>query len=77
MDVSQQCLFCSVMYVLDAIDAEPVVFFDPNKLSTEGTVSLRGHCFSEDGSLWAYSLSESGSDWVTIKVTARVRRNLI
>lgn len=59
----------SVYYVQDTVGGKSTVFFDPNKLSTEGTIALRGHSFTDDGSLWAYSLSESGSDWVTIKVS--------
>ena len=39
------------------------VFIDPNKFSDDGTISLAGTYFSEDGSLLAYSISEGGSDW--------------
>ena len=39
------------------------VFIDPNKFSNDGTISLAGTYFSEDGSLLAYSISEGGSDW--------------
>ena len=47
---------------------EPEVFIDPNKFSTDGTVSLSGLSFTKDGSYCAYQLSKGGSDWNTIMV---------
>lgn len=52
----------SVMYIADSINDPGRVFFDPNKLSTDGTVALNGVSFTDDGTLMAYALSTAGSD---------------
>ncbi|KTD97793.1 prolyl oligopeptidase family serine peptidase [Pseudoalteromonas sp. H71] len=49
-------------------DDAPEVFLDPNKFSDDGTTSMSGLSFSEDGSLLAYQVSEGGSDWRKIIV---------
>jgi prolyl oligopeptidase len=39
------------------------LLLDPNTLSVDGTVALRETAISADGRLFAYALSEAGSDW--------------
>ena len=39
------------------------VFLDPNTFKEDGTISLGGLSFSENGKIAAYSISEGGSDW--------------
>ena len=58
----------SVLYRKKTIDEEAEIFFDPNTLSDDGTVSLAGSSFSKDGHFFAYLLSVSGSDWRSIRV---------
>jgi prolyl oligopeptidase len=53
----------SVLYTLASLNAEPKVLLDPNKLSTDGTIALKGYAISEDGEYMAYGLSTAGSDW--------------
>lgn len=57
-----------VIYRKKTEDAKPEVFLDPNKFSEDGTTSLGGLSFSEDGSKAAYAISEGGSDWRKILV---------
>ena len=56
----------SVIMVIDG-DNE-TVFFDPNKLSEDGTVALTGLFQSPDGKYTAITISRSGSDWTEIYV---------
>ena len=58
----------SVIYMQETLDGEPTVLLDPNKLSDDGTVSLGGISFSNDGKYMAYTIQRSGSDWVEIYV---------
>ncbi len=57
-----------VLYLQQGLNGEPVVVIDPNQLSKDGTISLTDYAFTEDGSLLAYALSYSGSDWQEIRV---------
>jgi prolyl oligopeptidase len=58
----------SVMYRAAKLDSDPEVFLDPNTFSADGTISLAGGGFSKDGSLYAYQISEGGSDWRKVVV---------
>ncbi len=57
-----------VLYRMDALNDEPRVLIDPNTWSKDGTVSLAGTSFSEDGKHMAYGIAEAGSDWRTWRV---------
>ncbi len=52
----------SVVYMQERLDGESKVLIDPNTLSTDGTVALSTASLSHDGSLYAYGISQSGSD---------------
>ena len=53
----------SVLYRQKGEEGSPEIFLDPNKFSEDGTTSLAGLSFTEDGSMVAYQISEGGSDW--------------
>ena len=58
----------AVYYRTRSLDAAPAVLLDPNTLSPDGTIAVGSTTFSDDGRYMAYSLSESGSDWIRWKV---------
>lgn len=58
----------SVLYRRKGADGAAEVFIDPNTLSEDGTVALSGVSFSKDDKYAAYSVAESGSDWVEIRL---------
>lgn len=58
----------AVLYQMDKLGGEARIYLDPNKLSDDGTVALKGISFSNDGKYFAYTISRSGSDWEEIYV---------
>ena len=61
----------SVLYQMDSPTADASkqrIWLDPNTLSTDGTVALKGIYFSHNGKYMAYVISRSGSDWEEIYV---------
>jgi len=55
----------------------PEVFLDPNTFSKDGTTSLAGIEFTQDGSLAAYQISEGGSDWRKVIVRRTADKSLV
>ncbi len=56
---------------------EVEVFLDPNQFSKDGTTSLAGLSFTEDGTLAAYQISEGGSDWRKVIVIDAVSQEIL
>ena len=53
----------NVIYMQSGLEAKPEVLLDPNKLSSDGSVSLGGLAISNDNKYLAYGISRGGSDW--------------
>ncbi len=53
----------AVIFVTTEPGAPGRVLLDPNTLSKDGTIALRETAVSDDGRLFAYALSDAGSDW--------------
>jgi prolyl oligopeptidase len=53
------------------------VFLDPNTFNEEGTISLGGLSFSDNGAMAAYSISEGGSDWRKVLVMETKGRTVV
>lgn len=53
------------------------VFLDPNTFNEEGTISLGGLSFSDNGKIAAYSISEGGSDWRKVLIMETENRKIV
>ncbi|KAK6058562.1 prolyl endopeptidase family protein [Cooperia oncophora] len=65
-----------VIYQQRNVSEKGEVFLDPNTLSPDGTTFLRISAWTKDGSIFAYGLSEKGSDWVTVKFRGVDKKDL-
>jgi len=54
-----------VLYWTESLNGRPIELLDPNKLSSDGTISLSTYQVSWDGRYLAYALSDGGADWRT------------
>jgi len=58
----------SILYRTTNKGDDDTLVLDPNTLSPDGTSSVGTISFSRDGKYLAYTVSEGGSDWKTIRV---------
>ena len=58
----------SPIYMRASLMAPPTLIIDPNVLSPDGSVSLANYAPSPDARLLAYTLSDGGADWQTVRV---------
>lgn len=58
----------SVLYTQKTLKSEPAVVIDPNEFSPDGTIALSNLACSQEGTLIAYGISKSGSDWQEVKI---------
>jgi prolyl oligopeptidase len=67
----------SVLYMRNSLDSEATMLFDPNNLSTDGTIALGGTSISPDAKYLGYSISRGGSDWNEICVMEIESRTML
>src|SRR3954468_13197671 len=53
----------AVLYTTIGLKGEPTVAFDPNTLSTNGSVGVVGYVASHNGAILGYGLAQGGGDW--------------
>ncbi len=59
---------CSVFGVSDELESDWRILVDPNPLSEDGSVGMGyAHTISNSGQLFVYTLTQSGSDWVSAR----------
>ena len=67
----------NVQYRRKGESGEEELFLDPNTFSTDGTIALSGTSFTDDGSLVALLIQESGSDFRKAVVMKAVDKTIV
>ncbi len=57
-----------VLYFMPGLNYVPMLYFDPNKLSDDGTVSLQQISAGKKGDYMAFMVAKAGSDWNEIRI---------
>lgn len=57
-----------VLFYMKSLEFVPYGYFDPNKISEDGTTALTQTVPSPDGNYLAFQVSEAGSDWNSIRI---------
>src|SRR5688572_5444776 len=57
-----------VLYMQNTLQDTPTPVLDPNLISADGTAAVTAQSWTDDGWLFGYALSRSGSDWQELRV---------
>ena len=57
-----------LLFVKKTLEMVPFIYFDPNKISADGTTSISATVPSRDGKYMAFQISGAGSDWNEIRI---------
>ena len=57
-----------VLFYMRGLNYVPMAYFDPNKISEDGTLAITQTIPNNDGSYLAFVLSKSGSDWNEVRI---------
>lgn len=57
-----------ILFYMKSLQYVPMAYFDPNKISTEGTTSIMQTVPSTKGDYLAFVLSNAGSDWNDVRI---------
>ena len=57
-----------VLYFMKSLEFVPFSYFDPNKISADGSTAISATVPSPDGNYLAFQVSGAGSDWNEIRV---------
>ena len=57
-----------ILFYMKSLEFVPMMYFDPNKLSADGTTGITQTVPSKDGTYIAFMLNDAGSDWSYIRI---------